>query len=127
MAYRSVGAGPGPVQKYKVDAPWPWGDNTEIALPVDALVTDAWAAALPKLNALENQLVDDMENEATLFVPKLVKQVMDDTIMPELRSEMEVAFAELDLIKVDALKTLVVVGVTVAAAVGIAAWWVKKG
>lgn len=127
MAYRSVGAGPGPVQKYKVDAPWPWGDNTEIALPVDALVSDAWTAALPKLTALENQLVEDMENEATLFVPKLVKQVMDDTIMPELKNEMEVAFAELDLLKVDALKTLVAVGAMVAVSVGLAAWWMKKG
>jgi hypothetical protein len=127
MTYRAVGAGPGPVQKYKVDAPWPWGDNTEIALPVDALVSDAWTAAQPKLTALENQLVEDMENEATLFVPKLVKQVMDDTIMPEFKSEMEVAFAELDLMKVDALKTLVAVGATIAVAVGLAAWWVKKG
>jgi hypothetical protein len=127
MAYRAVGAGPGAVQKYKVDAPWPWGDNTEIALPVDALVSDAWTAALPKINALESQLIDDMENEATLFAPKLVKQVMDETVMPEIRDELEVMMAGLDLLEKDAMKAILAVGASVIIAVGVGAWWLKKG
>ena len=49
--YRAVGAGPGPTTTYYVDLPLPWGTNTEITLPMDQLVTDAWASMEPRANA----------------------------------------------------------------------------
>ncbi len=127
MSYRGVGAGPGPVEKYKVDAPFPWGDDTEITLPIQELVNDAWSAVTPRINELEAQLIEDMENEASLYAPRLVKQVMDSVVTPEMNRQMEVAFAELDMMETDALKALIAVGASMVLAVGLAAWWVKKG
>jgi hypothetical protein len=127
VSYHPVGAGPGPVEKYKVDAPWPWGDDTEIALPVQEMINDAWAAAVPRINELESKLIDDMENELTLYGPKLAKDVMDNVVMPRMRSELEVAFAEIDMMKDDVSKTLIAVGGMLVLAVGVGAWWLKKG
>jgi hypothetical protein len=45
--YRGVGAGPGEVATYQVDLPLPWGANTEVTLPMQALVDDAWTAMEP--------------------------------------------------------------------------------
>lgn len=127
MTYRAVGAGPGPVETYKVDAPFPWGDNTEIKIPVQEMVNDAWAAAQPKVNELEAKLIDDMENEMSLYGPKLVKDILDTVVRPELDKQMEVAFAEVDMMMSDVTKTMIAVGATVAIAVGLGAWWLKKG
>jgi hypothetical protein len=49
--YRSMGAGPGPTVTYLVDLPLPWGRDTEMTLPIEALVNDAWATAEPRVNA----------------------------------------------------------------------------
>jgi hypothetical protein len=127
MTYRPVGAGPGPVEKYKVDAPWPWGDNTEIALPIQELVSDAWAAAKPRMDELEAKLIDDMENEMSLYGPRLVKDIMDNVVTPEMNKELEVAMAELDVMKTDVTRTLFAVGTSLVIAVGLGAWWLKKG
>ena len=127
MTYHPVGAGPGPVEKYKVDAPWPWGDNTEIALPIQELVNDAWAAAEPKINQLEAKLIDDMETELSLYGPRLAKDVMDNVVMPAMHKELEVAFAEIDVMKADVAKTVVASIGALVLAVGIGAWWLKKG
>lgn len=127
MSYHGVGAGPGPVEKYKVDAPWPWGDNTEIAVPVQEMVNDAWNAARPHVDELEAKLIDDMENEAALYAPKLVKNIMDTIVLPDINNELEVAMAELDVMKSDVVQTLVAVGASLAIVAGIGAWWLKKG
>jgi hypothetical protein len=127
VSYHPVGAGPGPVEKYKVDAPWPWGDNTEIAVPVQQMMNDAWTAIRPRIDELENKLIDDMENELTLYGPKLVKDVMDNVVLPDIKNQMEVAFAELGMLKDDMTKTLIAVGGMLVIAVGVGAWWLKKG
>ncbi len=127
MTYRSMGAGPGPVVKYKIDAPFPWGDDTEIAVPMQQMVDDAWRAISPKINALEAQLVQDMEGEMDIYAPVLVKQIMDEVVRPEIAKQMEVAFAEVDVVKDDAIKGMLALTGMVVLSVGIAAWWVKKG
>ena len=127
MTYRAVGAGPGPVKTYKVDAPFPWGDNTEIKIPVQAMVDDAWNAAYPHLLDLENKLIQDGEDEVNLYAPKAVKQVLTDVVMPAVNNELEVVFAEVDLVKEDALKAGLAIAGIVVIAVGVAAWWIKKG
>jgi hypothetical protein len=48
--YRAVGAGPGETVTYLVDLPLPWGRDTEMTLPIEALVSDAWDVAGPKVN-----------------------------------------------------------------------------
>jgi hypothetical protein len=122
-----VGAGPGPVEKYKIDAPFPWGDNTEIAVPMQQMVDDAWQAISPKIDALEAKLIQDMEGEMEIYAPVLVKQVMDEVVRPEIAKQMEVAFAEVGLVKDDAIKGMLALTGMVVLSVGIAAWWVKKG
>ena len=42
-----LGAGPGPTTTYLVDLPLPWGKDTEVTLPMDQLVADAWASMEP--------------------------------------------------------------------------------
>lgn len=49
--YRAVGAGPGPTVTYLVDLPQPWGRDTQVTIPVEALVDDALVAAQPTMDA----------------------------------------------------------------------------
>lgn len=49
--YRAVGAGPGPTVTYQVDMPWPGGRNSDVTIPIDALMADVWASAEPNVNA----------------------------------------------------------------------------
>jgi hypothetical protein len=127
MSYHGVGAGPGPVKTYKVDMPLPWGDNTEITVPVQQVIADAWTELSPKIDALESKLINDMEDEANLYGPRLVKQVMDEVVTPEINKQMEIAFAQVDVAKSDAIKAAAGIAVGLGLAVGLAAWWIKKG
>lgn len=51
-----VGAGPGPSRTYYVDLPQPWGANTPVALPVQALADDIWNVLAPRLDQGSNEL-----------------------------------------------------------------------
>jgi hypothetical protein len=53
--YRAVGAGPGDTRTYLVDLPLPWGRDTEVTLPIQALVDDAWTSMEPNVNASINR------------------------------------------------------------------------
>lgn len=50
-SYDALGAGPGATTTYLVDLPLPWGKDTEVTLPIDALVNDAMAVAQPAVDA----------------------------------------------------------------------------
>lgn len=127
MSYHGVGAGPGPVKTYKVDAPFPWGKDTEVTLPVEQMVTDTWNALAPSLDAFEAKLINDMEDEANLYGPRLVKQVMDEVVRPEIAKQMEIAFAQVDMVTSDVTKSAVGIAAGLALVIGLSAWWVKKG
>jgi len=127
MTYRSMGAGPGPVKKYSIDMPFPWGKDTEVVVPIDEMVGDTWAALSPHIDQLEAKMIQDMEDEMNLYAPRLVKQIMDESVRPELNRQAEVAMAEFDVMKMDVVKAVAIVGVTVVLAMGIGSWWVKKG
>lgn len=127
MSYRGVGAGPGPTKTYKIDAPFPWGKDTEIVVPVQAMVDDSWAALSPHIDELEAKLIQDGEDEMSVYGPVAVKNIMDTIVLPRMNTELEQAVAEFDVVKEDALKTLVAVGATLVVAIGVAAWWIKKG
>lgn len=53
--YRAVGAGPGETRTYQVDLPLPWGRDTDVTLPIQALVDDAWLAMEPNMDAAINR------------------------------------------------------------------------
>jgi hypothetical protein len=128
MSYHGgVGAGPGPSKTYKVDAPFPWGKDTEVTVPVQAMVDDTWAALAPHIDELEARLINDMEDEVSLYAPRVVKQLMDEVVRPEIAKQMEVAFAEVGMVKDDVVKKTVGVAVGLAVAIGLAAWYIKKG
>ena len=127
MSYHGVGAGPGPVKTYKVDMPFPWGDNTAVTVPVQAMVDDTWAALLPKINALEAQLINDAEGEVNLYAPEAVRKIMNEVVLPDVNKELEEVFAQVDLVKEDALKAGLAITGIIVLAVGFSAWWVKKG
>lgn len=59
----ALGAGPGATRTYYIDAPLPWGDNTPIALPIDAITDDLWARMEPKLSAWADQGLHNAANE----------------------------------------------------------------
>jgi hypothetical protein len=127
MSYHGVGAGPGPVKTYKVDAPFPWGENTEIKIPVQQMADDSYAAVLPHILELEGMLINDVEDEMARVVPDLVQKVIEQKIRPELAKQMEIAFAKVDIVKDDAVKSAVKIAAGIAIAIGIGAWWVKRG
>lgn len=49
--YYPMGAGPGDSVTYRVDLPLPWGRDTEVTLPIQSLVDDAWVAMEPNVSA----------------------------------------------------------------------------
>jgi uncharacterized protein YjeT (DUF2065 family) len=123
LGLTAVGAGPGPTVTYKIDAPFPWGKDTEVTVPVKAMVDDAFAAAAPHIT----QLTVDAEDEIKALVPELVNNVMSTVVMPDAQRELDIAFAKLDLAKEDALRMAIGIGVVVVGAVAAAAWWIKRG
>lgn len=127
MSYHGVGAGPGPVKTYKVDAPFPWGENTEIKIPVQQMADDSYAAVLPHILELEGRLINDVEDEMARVVPDMVQRVINENVRPELAKQMEIAFAKVDIAKDDAIKAAVGIAAGLALAIGLGAWWVKKG
>lgn len=127
MSFHGVGAGPGPTKTYLVDMPLPWGNNTSITVPVQQVVADTWAELSPKLDALESKLINDMEDEANLYAPRLAKQLMDEVVRPEIQKQMEIAFADIDVVKSDATKAALGIAAGLALVIGLAAWWVKRG
>lgn len=73
----SLGAGPGPVRTYRVDLPFPWGDDTEITLPIQSITFDAVNAAYPQIRT---RLDHDIPAIAERFVASLeptMKRVED--------------------------------------------------
>jgi hypothetical protein len=127
VSYHGVGAGPGPVKTYKVDMPLPWGDNTEITLPVQQMVADTWAQLLPKIIDLEKKLIGDMEDEVKYFAPVIMDEVITKNVRPELEKQMEIAFAQVDVAKTDAIKAAAGIATGLALVIGLSAWWIKKG
>lgn len=56
----ALGAGPGPVETYFVDLPLPWGNNTEIRMPIRQMSYDAVNAAWPNIRGRLEQAIPDV-------------------------------------------------------------------
>lgn len=69
-----LGAGPGRTKTYRVDLPFPWGDDTELTLPVQQLSQDFADAAWPTLYAR---------------ISHALPQLYDSNVKPELDRSVE--------------------------------------
>lgn len=113
MSYHGLGAGPGPVETYRVDLPLPWGDDTEIKLPIHALTQDALRAVQQSDTAA---LIpwDSIDRRIQASLPVWVEQ-LEEEIDPYVNEV------------IDRLTTRVVVIATSFVGVSVlAAWWLKK-
>ena len=69
-----LGAGPGPVEVYRVDMPFPWGDDTELKLPVYAIVQDA-LDAITAADAAALVPWDSISRRVDASIPVWVNQI----------------------------------------------------
>lgn len=75
VALGALAAGPGPVITYKVDMPFPWGDDTEVTLPVKAMIDDAANEATQHLPEIEDYLVTRLRAWLPTVGPEAIKSV----------------------------------------------------
>lgn len=125
MSYRmtGLGAGPGPVRTYKVDLPFPWGDDTAIKLPLDAMVKDA-VAAIPM-----KTLVAAAMAEAVPLVNEQVPQLIATYIDPKLGQAEYIinqTLKDVETTADKAVKHIYIAAALIVAGVGVAAWWSKR-
>lgn len=73
-----LGAGPGPGRTYGVDMPLPWGANTPVTLPVEALANDFANAIQPR--------VDQALQAATASIRQAVEEGVSKPIQEGLAS-----------------------------------------
>lgn len=75
----ALGAGPGPVKKYFVDLPFPWGDNTEVTVPVQQIMKDALQAV--PLQQLAAQFVEEgwptLKSKVEEDAPQIISQALE--------------------------------------------------
>lgn len=64
----ALGAGPGPVETYRVDLPLPWGPNTEIRMPVQQMAFDMVNAAWPNIHGRLKALAPELARDAMMEV-----------------------------------------------------------
>jgi p-aminobenzoyl-glutamate transporter AbgT len=81
MSYHALGAGPGPTLTYKVDLPFPWGSDTPITVPMEAIVHDA-VKAVP-VQQLATAFVDEAWPEAKKLAIADLPEIIDKAIAPK--------------------------------------------
>jgi len=123
VSYRAIGVGPGPGTIYRFDLPFPWGDNTPVAIPIDQMVQDAWVTAKP----LVDGLINDIEMEAERIAPDIARKVIVEAVQPAMEAELTAAIAQAEVLRDEALKALLAASGMIVIAVGLAAYWVRRG
>ena len=123
MSYHSLGAGPGPVRTYKVDLPVPWGDDTEIKIPLDAMVKDA-AKAIPVASLVQSAWGEArplLQGEAGLLITTYLepKFAQAEYIVNQALKDVETQTAS-------AVKHVYVAAGIIVVGVGLAFWWSKR-
>ena len=106
---------------YKVDLPI-LGEE-DVKLPINQVVNDVWLQLEPKVNAL----VADVEGEIMREAPDVAREVMDQIVIPRMHDQVEGAIAEIEVIRDDTVKALLIATGTTIAAIAFAAWWIKAG
>jgi hypothetical protein len=123
MSYHGIGAGPGPVKTYKVDLPFPWGDDTEVTLPLDAIVKDA-AKAIPVASLVQAAWTQGrplLEAE----VPSLITTYVDPKFA-QAEYIVSQALKDVEATAGKAVKHVYIAAGLIVAGVGLVLWWGKK-
>lgn len=81
---RWLAARPAPTRTYRVDAPFPWGDDTEITLPVQAMITDAANEATQHLPEIEDYLVTRLRAWLPTIGPEAIR-----SLWPSAKADLE--------------------------------------
>jgi len=74
MSYHGLGAGPGPTQTYRIDMPLPWGDDTEVTVPMYAIVQDLVREA-ERANLADLVPYDSINRRIQASIPVWVDQL----------------------------------------------------
>lgn len=72
----ALGAGPGPTRTYRVDLPLPWGKDTPIEVPLEAIVRDALTESKPT--------VDEWRDLASAKLAAAVKDAVEKPLVAAL-------------------------------------------
>lgn len=111
-----LGAGPGPIKTYYVDLPFPWGKDTEVKVPLEAVLQDV--LKLIPVDALAKQFVDagwpELRDQAGPDLP----QLLDQAVGPKWNEAQHLVNQTLS--DVDAIASRVTRGVFIAAALTLA-------
>lgn len=113
MSYHGLGAGPGPVETYRVDLPFPWGADTELKLPIAAITQDAlraaeragtaglvpWDSINRRIEASMPVWIDQLQQEIDPYVNEVIGRIT---------------------------RRVTFVATSLVAASVLAAWWLKK-
>ena len=123
MSYHSLGAGPGPVKTYKVDLPFPWGDDTEIKIPLDAIVKDA-AKSIP-VSALVQSAGGTALPLAQEDLPILMKTYLEPKFA-QAEYIVNQALKDVEQTAASAVKHVYIAAGLIVAGVALALWWSKR-
>jgi hypothetical protein len=111
--------------------------RTDVGVPVNQLVNDAWLhvqSLLPEIVeqvSIEarprfNELVTTLEGSIAHLLPDLMSEMIRTQIRPELEAQMIAAQARAGVVKEDVIRAAIGVTGTLAIAIGLAAWWMKQ-
>ncbi len=81
MSYHGLGAGPGPTERYYLDMPFPWGQDTEVVLPVRAITADATREALRVLRGQDLAALvpwDSINTRIQVSMPLWIDQAVEE-------------------------------------------------
>jgi hypothetical protein len=111
------------VKTYKVDLPFPWGDDTEIKIPLDAIVKDA-AKSIPVSSLVESAwgVARPLAQEE---IPILMKMYFEPQFA---RAEyiVEQALKDVETTAASAVKHVYMAAGIIVIGVGVAFWWSKR-
>lgn len=79
-----LGAGPGPTQTFDVDLPLPWGKDTPVTLPVQALADSFGTAMQPRLDAAVKQIQAAVTTGVSVPVNQAADKVSVATVVISL-------------------------------------------
>ncbi len=123
MSYHGIGAGPGPIKTYKVDLPFPWGADTEVKLPLDAIVKDA-AKSIPM-----QALIQAAWAEASPLAQQELPLLMNTYLEPKFNQAEYIvnqALKDVDATASRAIKHVYIAAGLIVTGVAVALWWQKK-
>lgn len=119
----ALGAGPGPTKTYLVDLPFPWGDDTKVTVPMDAIVKDAIKSVPIK------ELVESAWGDILPLAEQDLPPMLDTFIGPKWSQAEYIvnrAIADVDEIAARATKHVYIAAALIVAGVAFVSWRMNK-